>query len=141
MSFKQAVCSAFHNYANFKGRARRSEFWYFYLFVGLGSFAIMFIATMAVLPAVTRDKMDEAMTIIGLANSCYALAVLIPMLAAFIRRLHDVGKSGADLLWFFLPVLGAIKIFCWLIQDGEPRPNKYGPDPKKPTGRFKSKTK
>ncbi|WP_127018666.1 DUF805 domain-containing protein [Flagellimonas beolgyonensis] len=96
------------NYANFNGRARRSEYWYFFLFNTLISLVLGFI-----------DGLLDT-TIIG---SLYSLAVLIPTIAVGVRRMHDVGKSG----WFLLiPIYNIILA----VTDGEKGENAYGPDPK-----------
>jgi uncharacterized membrane protein YhaH (DUF805 family) len=95
-------------YAEFNGRARRSEFWYFNLFSILISVALTIVGTL-----------------IGtswIAN-IYSLAVLLPSIAVGIRRMHDVGKSG----WFILIPIYNIILAC---TDGEATTNEYGPDPK-----------
>ena len=95
-------------YADFNGRARRSEYWYFALFNVLISFAIEFISALIGLPSL---------------GSLYSLAVLIPGIAVAVRRMHDVGKSG----WFVLiPIYNLILA----VTDGDAGDNKYGPNPK-----------
>ena len=87
MSFGEAIKSVFSKYATFSGRARRSEFWYFFLFNFLVSFVlglIPFISTLSFL---------------------WTLAVLIPSLAVAVRRFHDIGKSGWTYLYFLIPGL------------------------------------
>jgi len=95
------------NYATFSGRARRSEYWYFFLF----NVIIGFVCGLMQVP--------------DLAN-IYTLAVLIPGIAVGVRRMHDVGKSG----WFLLiPIYNLILAFT----EGEKGTNQYGPDPKETT--------
>lgn len=91
MSFKEAVISAFKNCANFNGRARRSEYWYFSLFNLLVVAAVIMLS--AIICAIAQDLtvMGTALSLLGI----YALAVLLPNLSVTCRRLHDVGKSGA----------------------------------------------
>jgi len=99
---------AFQNYATFSGRARRSEYWYFFLFNFIAAFILGFIVVFS--------------GITWLA-SIYQVAVLIPSLAVGVRRMHDVGKSG----WFLLiPIYNIIL----LATEGEKGQNKYGADPK-----------
>ena len=99
---------AFQNYATFSGRARRSEYWYFFLFNFIAAFVLGFIGGFA--------------GITWLA-SIYQVAVLIPSLAVGVRRMHDAGKSG----WFLLiPIYNIIL----LATDGDKAENKYGADPK-----------
>ena len=145
MGFFEAVKSGFSNFVNFTGRARRSEYWYFWLFNTL-------VATLLALAGGDDD--------ISTASSIYSLVIFLPMLAVTWRRLHDVGKSGA---LFLIPILCEVAVyislavfvasesavaliilllallatlvlmivlFVYLCKDGEPGANMYGPDPK-----------
>lgn len=117
----------FENYANFKGRARRSEYWYFALANGLIS--ILLIVIGAIIGAIFGDAVTGG--IIGYAFfGLYTLATIIPTLAAVVRRLHDVGKSG----WFYficlVPLVGSIWLLILLFTEGEQGTNQYGTDPK-----------
>jgi uncharacterized membrane protein YhaH (DUF805 family) len=96
------------NYATFTGRARRSEYWYFFLFNLIISFVLGFVGGI----------MDTTV----LAN-IYSLVVLIPSIAVGVRRMHDVGKSG----WF---ILIPIYNFILALTEGEKGENEYGADPK-----------
>lgn len=97
------------NYANFNGRARRSEFWYFILFNMIIAFVLGFISGFLL-------KSD----IIG---NIYLLIILVPGIAVAVRRMHDVGKSG----WYCL-----IPIYSLILAatEGDRGDNEYGPDPK-----------
>jgi uncharacterized membrane protein YhaH (DUF805 family) len=110
--FKECVTT---NYADFNGRARRSEFWYFHLFNTIFSYAISL--PLAYL-AVSTGTME--LTYIGMI---YSLAVIIPSIAVLIRRMHDVGKSG----WYSLIPFYNLYL-CFI--EGEPGENEYGPNPK-----------
>lgn len=105
----------FQNYANFKGRARRSEYWYF----ALGSTVISIV--LAVLDNATGLTFGEAKT--GITGSLYSLLVLLPSIAVGIRRMHDVGKSG----WFLLIPIYNLILAC---RAGDVGTNEYGADPK-----------
>lgn len=95
-------------YAQFTGRARRSEFWYFYLAIIIGVVVIGGIGGVI-----------HAPWLVGLVY----LAVLVPYVAVGVRRMHDVGKSG----WFLLiPIYNLILA----VTEGTPGENEYGPDPK-----------
>ncbi|WP_253787841.1 DUF805 domain-containing protein [Flavobacterium sp. HSC-32F16] len=100
----------FENYANFNGRARRKEYWLFALANVLISFVLGFILGL----------ISPKLALIG---NLYSLAVLIPAIAAGVRRMHDVGKSG----WFLLIPFYSLYLACI---DGEKGPNQYGADPK-----------
>ncbi|WP_051277102.1 DUF805 domain-containing protein [Marmoricola sp. URHB0036] len=93
MTFTQAVRSALGNYATFSGRARRSEYWWFYLFTILVS-----LATSGV-DSVLRYAFDNE---VGVVNTIASLALLLPSLAVTARRLHDTGRTG---WWMVLPVV------------------------------------
>ena len=66
----------------------------------------------------------------GVVSSLYSLAVLVPSLAAGVRRLHDVGKSGWFTLIIFVPLVGAIWLLVLYCTEGTDGTNEYGPDPK-----------
>jgi uncharacterized membrane protein YhaH (DUF805 family) len=117
----------FENYSNFKGRARRSEYWYFALANGLIS--ILLIVLGAIIGGIFGDAVTGG--IIGyVLFGLYALATLLPGLGVVVRRLHDVGKSGWFYLVAFIPIVGAIWILILFCTEGNPGPNQYGPDPK-----------
>ena len=84
MSFGEAIKSVFSKYATFSGRARRSEYWYFFLFTFLVGIVASFIP---------------------IINLLWPLAIFIPTFAVSVRRLHDTGKSGWCLLLLILPYL------------------------------------
>lgn len=108
-------------YAVFSGRARRSEYWYFTLF------NIIISIVLAVVDAVLGTG---GQTGIGVLGGLYSLAVLIPGIAVAVRRLHDTGRSGWWLLIAFIPLIGALVLLYFMVQDSEMGPNQYGPSPK-----------
>ena len=114
--------NAFKQYADFKGRARRKEFWYFVLFNIIVSFILGFVDGILGL----ADKQSG----IGLLGGLYLLAVLIPSLAIEVRRLHDTNRSGWFILIAFIPIIGGFILLYFLVQDSNPSENKYGPNPK-----------
>ncbi len=122
MSFTEAVTSVFSNYANFSGRARRSEYWYFTLF------NLIVSAVLGILLNLTAGSFLG--NIVRATEIVYSLAVLVPSLAVVWRRLHDIGKSGA---WYFIglvPIVGFILLLVWFCKDSQPEVNQYGPCPK-----------
>ena len=122
MSFGDAVRSVLSKYACFTGRARRSEYWYFILFEMIVSGALTGAASLFGF----RESTVEAL------SSLLSLALLLPGLGVTWRRLHDIGKSGANYFWVFLPFIGWILLLIWLCRDGDRGPNRFGPDPKYP---------
>ena len=119
---KYELINAFKQYADFKGRARRKEFWYFVLFNIIVSFILGFVDGILGL----ADKQSG----IGLLGGLYLLAVLIPSLAIEVRRLHDTNRSGWFILIAFIPIIGGFILLYFLVQDSNPSENKYGPNPK-----------
>ena len=122
MDFMDAVKKCFQNYANFSGRARRSEYWYFVLFNALVGGVLSGLARMA-------GEGFIASSLTSLA-SLYSLATLVPGLAVAWRRLHDIGKSGGYWFFIFIPIAGPIILLVWLVKAGDAGDNAYGPDPK-----------
>ena len=109
-------------YAVFSGRARRKEFWYF----SLVSFIIVLVLT------VLDNQLGSfhRATDLGLFVSLYYLAVLIPNIAVTVRRVHDIGRSGWWLLIVFIPIVGIIVLFVFMVLDSQPGSNQFGPNPK-----------
>jgi len=110
-------------YADFNGRARRTEYWMFTLF------SVIISVVLAILDSVLGASAGG----FGLLQGLYALAVLLPSLAVGARRLHDTGRSGWWLLIGLIPLIGAIVLIVFFVIDGDRGPNAYGPDPKIPT--------
>ena len=109
-------------YAVFNGRARRKEYWYFVLFNTLISIVL------AIIDGLTGSfSLEVGM---GLLGGIYALAVLIPSIAVSVRRLHDTGHSGWWILIALVPLIGAIVLLVFMVQDSHPDENQYGPNPK-----------
>jgi len=115
-------------YADFNGRARRTEFWMFVLI----NLAIYFILGLifTIFSALFRNNIVVLNVIFSLIYSIYSLAVLIPSFAVSVRRLHDVGKSGWMLLIGIIPVIGWIWLFVLMVSDSQPGENEYGINPK-----------
>ncbi len=146
LTFMEAVKKCFANYANFKGRARRSEFWWFWLFScivnSIFSMPLYFLINkkQGLIDAYNAGKMTLSQVdaqdpttmirILMVLAGIVALALLLPSLAAMARRLHDVGKSGAMILLYLVCGIGGLIPFCMCIPDGNPAPNQYGPSPK-----------
>ncbi len=117
-----------YRYAQFHGRASRSEFWYFMLFYLLIDIVLVFIDLLVVDPmlGITPDQAGQG----GLLEIIYALAMLIPSIALAVRRLHDIGKSGWWYLIGLIPLVGALVLLYFFVLDSQPGTNQYGPNPK-----------
>lgn len=104
MTFGEAIKTCFSKYATFEGRASRSEYWWFWLFTFLVSAA--------------TGMVSEAL------SGIFSIGVLLPMLAAGARRLHDGDRSGWFLLLWLVPIIGWIVLIVWLAQEGKD-PNRF----------------
>ena len=111
-------------YADFTGRARRAEYWWF-LLVNL-----VVLVVISVVWLILRQISDTLGVIGALIYFVYAIGVLVPSLALTIRRLHDTSKSGWMIFIGLIPLVGPILLLVFYFTDGDPGPNQYGPSPK-----------
>lgn len=107
MTFTESIRTCFTKYANFNGRAVRSEYWWFVLFSVLVSSALHLI-----------NPSD-------LLGGIFSLAILLPSLAVAARRLHDTNRSGWFLLLNLIPIIGWIILLVWYVQKGTEGFNQY----------------
>jgi uncharacterized membrane protein YhaH (DUF805 family) len=117
--------AALKNYAVFSGRSRRSEYWYFVLF-----YVIIYIV-LAFVDGATGTY--SARSGAGLFTTIFALGLLIPSLSVSVRRLHDTDRSGWWLLIGLIPLIGAIVLIVFFVQDSGEGTNRFGPNPKAAT--------
>jgi len=127
MSFGEALKSFWANYTNFKGRARRSEYWFVQLFLVIVNLAAAVIDFALMNGDVERFVANGGGGIVGLI---LILATIIPAIAVLIRRLHDTGRSGWWALIGLIPLAGAIVLLVFTVEDSNPTENKYGTSPK-----------
>lgn len=109
-------------YAVFSGRARRREYWMFFLF------NILIAIALGIMEGVFFFDSEESR---GTFGTLYGLAILIPSLAVGVRRLHDTGKSGLWMLIGLIPIIGAIVLLIFMVQDSQSTDNQYGQNPKR----------
>lgn len=135
MSFTESVRTCLHKYADFNGRASRSEFWWFYLFTILVSLVMtipIFIFTFLLVAAGDNGAGVGLFTVLTVLWSIVVVVVsiglVIPLLAAGARRLHDYGQTAWWLLLYFVPCGNIVLIIFWAL-DGTPADNPYGPRP------------
>lgn len=115
-------------YADFKGRARRKEFWMFVLFNFI--FAIVAMILDKVLGTNFKMPGEYAQVMpYGYIYTLYMLAVIVPVIALWVRRLHDINKTGWLVLISFIPFAGLVLLY-WSFIEGTKGTNQYGPDPK-----------
>lgn len=108
MTFADAVKTCFTKYADFNGRASRSEYWWYTLFIVLASLALSTIT----------DKL----------SGLFALATLLPSIAVAARRLHDTNRSGWLQLIALIPILGWLALLYFMVQEPK-EPNRFGAAP------------
>ena len=103
-------------YADFNGRARRTEYWMFFLF--------------NIIIAVVLGVIESVLGGPGILGGLYSLAVLLPAIGVTVRRLHDTGRTGWWILVGLIPVIGMIVLLVFMVLDSQPGSNEYGPNPK-----------
>ncbi len=121
MGFDEAVHRCMSKYADFTGRARPSEFWWF-MFLYLSAFVL----TLAAL-ALSTDLAKAGLLAIA--------ALTAPAFAVLVRRLHDIGAAGWMLI-FLVPFVGQVLMLAWLTRPSIPRLNRFGPEPGKASDRY-----
>ena len=112
MTFGQSISTCFSKYADFSGRASRSEYWWFYLFCLILNWGA------SIVDAVGGSG--------GFLSIAVILVTFLPQLAASARRLHDTGRSG----WVYLlafTCIGASPVIIWWASEGEKQANRFGP--------------
>lgn len=115
LTFEQAITICLkEKYCNFSGRASRSEFWWWQLFILIVSVVLNFFAFML------GDTLGDILRIV------IGLGFFLPNWGVSFRRLHDINKSAWWLLLLFIPVVGWIILIVWCCKDSDPLPNQYG---------------
>lgn len=109
---------AFKHYADFKGRARRKEYWSF----------VLIHLVIYLLFSLISILLDSVIMMILL--NLYAIVVFLPSLALSVRRLHDINKGGMWILISLIPIIGVIWLLFLFCKAGDNGSNQYGTDPK-----------
>jgi uncharacterized membrane protein YhaH (DUF805 family) len=107
MTFKESVKICFSEYADFKGKAKRSEFWWFILFLTLVGYGIPLFFIILILIG-----FEVSIDALSFLQTAWGLAVFVPLLSVSVRRLHDVGRSGWWLL-IYLTIIGIPVLIYW----------------------------
>ncbi len=117
MGFGEAISSGLKNVTNFSGRASRSEFWWYVLFIWIVSVILNFIL---------GQVLSNGSTV-GTGSAVVYVLQILAVIAIGCRRLHDTGKSGwLQLLWI-IPCVGPIILIVFWVQAGQPGDNAHGP--------------
>jgi uncharacterized membrane protein YhaH (DUF805 family) len=120
MGFKDAISSGFRNYIGFRGRAARSEYWYWVLFI----FLLQIVAWL-----IDMTLFGFNTTGVNPIGVLVSLATLLPGIALSVRRLHDIDRLGWWVLLGLIPVIGWIVLIYWACLRGTVGANRFGPDP------------
>ena len=107
------------HYVDFSGRARRSEYW------GTVLFNVLIQAGLSIILSIVATILFSSIEINGEVTFS-SLFFLLPDIPIYIY----IGKSGWNLLWILLPIVGAIMLIYWYCQDSQPEENKWGANPK-----------
>ncbi|NDV98299.1 DUF805 domain-containing protein [Salipiger sp. PrR002] len=133
MGFTQAVKTCLSKYVTFSGRAARSEFWWFALFVYGGGLllGLLDLALFGQTTTVTTETSAavSSQTQFAPFSSVFGLLVVLPYISVTVRRLHDTDRSG---WWYWLaliPLIGIIVLIVWLASKGTPGRNRFGEEP------------
>lgn len=127
------ITQAFKNTLDFNGRARRKEYWFFQLGLIL---AYMSLIILAVIfsggndPNSTDYEPSPALGGFMIIYMLLALGTFLTNLSVTVRRLHDTGRSGWNLLFGMIPLVGGFIVLFFMIQDSQPGENAWGPNPK-----------
>ena len=124
MTFIESIKTCFKKYITIKGRAPRSEYWWFQ-----AMFAPLFLFVVIVSEAENLESTSEL--IIWCYLLCFVIVILslIPIITVTIRRFHDTNKSGWYFLLGFIPLVGSLIVTVMMIPEGTKGKNKYGPNP------------
>lgn len=127
MDFGTALKAFWSNYSNFKGRSRRSEYWFIELFLVITNVVVAVVDLALMNWDVDRFIANGGGGIVGLI---WILATIVPAIAVLIRRLHDTNRSGWWALIGLVPLAGAIVLLVFTVEDSNKGDNRYGASPK-----------
>ena len=113
----------FKQYFDFRGRARRKEYWYFSLF-------LIIFSIIADWSARILGMLVGSYKVYLVLSLLFCIATLIPSISVSVRRLHDIGRRGWWLLLCLVPIIGWIWLIVWACFDSKKGENKWGPNPK-----------
>ena len=117
MTFAEAIGACYSKFFEFSGRASRSEYWWFYLFTLLLTWGAKLVATVTM-------PVDETGVYASVILESVVLLATLPTFSAWVRRLHDIGKSGWNILWAFT-IIGIIPLIIWTCREGDKTQNEY----------------
>jgi uncharacterized membrane protein YhaH (DUF805 family) len=117
MKFLETIKFSYQNYSNFTGRASRSEFWYWVLFVALTTCGLAVVASFEGSTQIYKE----------ILLAVFVLSSISPTLSRVVRRLHDTDKPGIYALFWFTPIVGYVLLTVWLCAKSDLGGNRFGP--------------
>jgi uncharacterized membrane protein YhaH (DUF805 family) len=132
MTFGDSIRTNFSKYVTFSGRAQRSEFWWWALFVWVTQIVLSIIDSILFGTVETGPGSFSSSTDTPILSGIFSLAVLLPTISVTVRRLHDTDRTG---WWYWLaliPLVGIIILIVWWATKGTDGPNRFGDDPLNP---------
>lgn len=129
MTFQDSVKTCFSKYVTFSGRAARSEYWWFMLFVFAGNIVLSIVDSTLFGTTVVTDTGFSASTDTPVLSGLFGLATILPGISVAVRRLHDIDKSGWWYWIILVPLIGFILLIVWFATGGTRGPNRFGADP------------
>ncbi len=117
LPFVRAFLKMLANYSDFKSRTSREDFWW----AILGNYILTFVLNLI---------LGHLGTVGSILSILVSLALFIPGLALWVRRMHDINKSGATVLFALIPLVGLILLIVWAAKEGDEGDNQYGTNPK-----------
>jgi uncharacterized membrane protein YhaH (DUF805 family) len=117
MGFQESIRQCLQKYADFNGRATRSEYWWFYLFILLAYIGL----------GILSAYLSDAFTILF---GVFLLGMILPSLSVSVRRLHDTNKSGWMMLLSLIPIVNLVLLY-FVVLPSDAQANQYGETPTK----------
>ena len=160
LDFVTAVKNCLSNYVTLEGRARRSEYWWFVLPIYIMDFLFFLLEILYASGAIKiydyssssssssynpyypydpypssstyykSHKNTGAIVTLAIFIVLFSCGLMLPLLCATVRRLHDIGKRGEYIFILLVPLYGPITLLVLLCRDSQPETNKFGPSPK-----------
>ena len=154
VSFCTAMKNCCMNYVNFEGRIRRSEYWWFMLIINSVTAILLLFLILSICgvfrhryyqsrtdyygrPDVYYYYTDNSLLPTLIIFLVYICGIMLPTLAATVRRLHDIGRQGETIFMGLVPLAGGITLLVLLCSDSMKESNEYGPSTKYASADFK----
>ncbi len=132
MTFGESIKTCFSKYVTFSGRAQRSEFWWWVLFVFAANIVLTWVDIALFGTTETAPGSFSGSTDTPIFSGIFGLATLLPGISVAVRRLHDTDRVGWWYWIILVPLVGFILLIVWFATKGTEGPNRFGYDPLNP---------